>query len=117
MNTTLVAIVLVVITSVGLYIGITNLTQQFTVDTSGSRAGLITCAPEKSSVKPSEPVQFNASIPEGTSYYWSAPEGTASFVLNGPVTVQYARIGEKTVSLFYRVENSWTRTTCSVQVQ
>lgn len=116
MNTTAIALVIVVLLTVGLYIGISSLTQQYAVEPSGSNAGQNICAPDSAIIGISQPITFRASLPEGTTYYWGAPDGTGSFVTSGPLTVSYARTGTKTVSLFYLSGTTWRRTICTVQV-
>lgn len=117
MNTTTVAIILVLILAVGLYIGVSNFNQQYGVGTSGSSAGQFACEPDKASAAASEPVKFTTSLPEGSTYYWSAPDGMSSFALRGPLTVRYARAGTKTVSLFYQSGSAWRQTSCTVTVR
>lgn len=117
MNTAVIALVIVAMLGVGVYIAVSNLAQQYAVVPGGSQAGQYVCAPELSQIKANQPVHFNASMPEGTTYYWSAPEATGSFVASGPLTATYISPGTKTVYLFYVANEKWYRTTCSVTVR
>lgn len=114
---TAVVLVLVLILGVGVYIAVTNFSQQYAVVPGGSNAGQVACSPTSPTVALGQAVKFNASLAEGQVYYWSAPGGTSSFIISGPLTVSYARTGPKTVSLFYPSGDTWQRTSCMVQVK
>jgi hypothetical protein len=116
-NTTLVVIVIMLIAGVGIYIGATSFIQQYAVVPGGSHADQFACIPDHLVARAGQPVKFNASLPEGTAYYWSAPDATASFVTSGPLSAQYARAGTKTAYLFYVISDRWYHTSCSVQIQ
>ena len=107
---------ILLLVGVGLYIGVTNFMQQYAVTPSGSNAGQYACAPNVVAAKVNQKVTFSASLPEGTQYYWSAPDSTASFIISGPLTTQYGRAGTKTVYLFYIVNDKWYRTSCTTQI-
>ena len=117
MNTTAVVIVIILMVGVGLYIGVSNLVQQYAVVPGGSNADQYACAPIHLVAQTGETVKFSASLPEGTTYYWSAPDATASFVASGPLSAQYGRIGTKTAYLFYIISDRWYRTSCSVVIR
>jgi len=117
MNQAIVVIAIVAILTVGIYIGVSNLTQQYAVVPGGSNADQYACAPERTAAKTGQQVKFIASVPEGTAYYWSAPDATSSFTISGPLTAQYGRAGTKNVYLFYVVNDRWYRTNCSVVIQ
>jgi hypothetical protein len=117
MDKTAVVFLVVAIVAVGLYIGATNLYQQYGIEAGGSQAGQYACEPDKSTATLSESIKFISSLPEGSRYYWSAPDGLASFVIGGPLTVRYARTGPKSVFLFYLDGNIWRYSTCSVQIK
>lgn len=118
MNNTAVVLVLVLIAGAGLYLGMTTFLSQYSVVPGGSNAGQYACAPNQPTAKLNQTIQFTSSITKGTSYFWSAPDAAnSSFVVSGPLTVKYARVGTKTTYLFYIVNNRWYRTACSVQVK
>ncbi len=117
MNNVAVVAILVIIVGVGVYIGASALLSQYSVEPGGSNADQYACAPERNMTWAGQPVKFTASLPEGTTYYWSAPDSTASFVASGPLTAQYARAGTKTAYLFYIANNRLYRTSCSILVK
>ena len=118
MNTTAVVLVLVLIAGAGLYIGASSLLSQYAVEPGGSNAEMFACAPDRTTAAVNQTVQFASSIAEGIPYYWSAPDASnSSFVVSGPLTVKYSRIGTKTAYLFYIVDNRWYRTICTIQIK
>ncbi len=117
MDKTVVLLRIVAIVGVGVYYGVSSLLDQYSVVPGGSQAEQYACAPTVSTARPNTAVRFATSVPEGTMYFWSAPDGTASFVTSGPLEVKYARTGTKTAYLFYVIGNTWYRTSCTVQVQ
>lgn len=117
MNTAVIALIIVGILGLGVYVAISNLAQQYAVVPGGSNAGQYVCTPERSQINRNQAVRFAASLPEGTTYYWSAPEATASFIASGPLTATYSIPGTKTAYLFYIANERWYRTTCSVVVR
>lgn len=117
MNPVFIAMMLVLIVGVGIYIGFSGITTQYAFDAGRSSAGEIICAPSALTAKPSQAVTFSTSVPEGTLYIWSAPEGTASFVRSGPLTVSYKTAGTKTAYLFVLDGSKWKSATCSVVIK
>ncbi len=117
MRTAIVAAVLGMIVGVGIYIGVSCLATQYALVPGGSQAGQYACTPDSPTHAIGGTVRFVAAIPEGTPYYWSAPDGIASFVTSGPLNVQYARPGQKTVRVFYMEKNRWVVSSCSVQIR
>lgn len=117
MNTAVVAILMVGILAVGVYIGISNLAQQYAVAPSGSNASQYACTAELSSARVNQVVRFDAAVPRGTPYYWSAPDATVTYGTSQPLTARYAAPGIKTTYLFYAIGTRWYRTSCTVQIQ
>ncbi len=117
MDKTLILLVVVALIGVGVYFGLSSLLTQYAVVPGGSNANQYACAPATASAKINTTVRFNSSIPEGIPYYWSAPDATASFVVSGPLDVKYGRAGTKTAYLFYVINNSWYRTSCTIQIK
>lgn len=117
MRTAIVAAILGMIMGVGVYIGVSGLATQYALVPGGSNAGQYACTPDRTTATTEQAVRFTASEPEGATYYWSAPGGTASFVVSGPLTVQYAIPGPKTVHVFSLTGNRWTSSSCSVYIK
>lgn len=117
MRTAIVAAVLGMIMGVGVYIGISGLATQYALLPGSSNAGQYACAPDSPVHTVGQTVKFTASAPEGAQYYWSAPGGTASFVVSGPLNVRYAIPGPKTVHVFSLTGNRWASSSCSVQIK
>lgn len=118
MRTTAVAIIISLIIGAGIYASISNLVTRYAVRTSGSLAGQYSCVPDTLIAQPNHSVIFTASIPEGTTYFWSTPGAiNASFLTSGPLTVQYNQVGTKTAYLFFQANNIWQRISCAVQVR
>lgn len=117
MRTAIVAAILGMIMGVGIYIGISGLATQYALLPGSSKASLYACAPDSPTQTAGQAVKFNASAPEGAVYYWSAPGGTASFVVSGPLNVRYAIPGPKIVHVFALTGNKWVSSSCSVQIK
>jgi hypothetical protein len=117
MRTAIVAAVLGAMMGVGVYIGISSLATQYALLPGSSNASQYACTPDAAMHMVGQMVTFTTSAPEGTTYYWTAPGGTASFVVSGPLAVRYAVPGPKTVHVFSLVNNRWTISSCSVQIK
>lgn len=118
MNTTIVALVLVSILAVGIYIGVSGIVTQYAIDTSGSSAGSLVCAPSTPTARIGQAVRWTvAGLPGGTIYHWASDEGASRVLTDGSFSVTYDKTGEKTASLFYAEKNRWMRITCSTTVQ
>lgn len=108
---------LMIIIAVGLMIGLTGF-QQYAVESSRSMASTVLCAPNRPILAPGQTVTFSiAELPTETTLHWSAPEGQSSVDASGRFTVIYNQRGTKTVSAFFRIGDSWERTSCTVEVQ
>jgi hypothetical protein len=117
MNTTLVAIVLVIIVGLGIYVAGTGLWGQYAVDTSGGRASAVICVPDAMQVGIGTLVRFSASgVPSGSLTYWSSPDGASQTLADGRLQVRFGTAGTKSVQLFVGERERWSRTSCSVTV-
>jgi hypothetical protein len=117
MNTTLVAVIIVVLAGTGMYLATSGLLQQFSVDTSGSRASEVSCAPDAAQVSVGALVRFSASgVPSGSIAYWSSPDGASQELADGRLQVRFGTAGERSVHLFYGAGDRWSRISCAVTV-
>ena len=118
MNTTVVAVLIVLILAVGVYIGISGLSTQYAVDTSRGSAAQVLCAPDIQTAHVGQSVHFALSgLVTGTAYHWSTDEGTAQITQDGRLSVSYASRGVKNAWAFVLAGNFWQQVRCSVTVQ
>lgn len=117
MNPVVVAILAVTILAVGIGIGVSGITTQYGIDTSGSHAGQLACTAIPTSPHVGTMVQFSVTgLPVGTAFHWASDEGTTELMANGTLSVRYRTAGAKTVFLFRQVAGRWLRMPCSVTV-
>ncbi len=117
MNTATVALVVVAIVAIGVYLGITNLQQQYAVVPGSSYAGQVVCAPDRTTAAVGQAVKFTASgLPSGALPHWSSDEGRGQASPSG-FSIIYSSTGTKTVRLFFAAKSAWNLITCSVRVQ
>lgn len=116
MNTTVVAVFILLLVGVGIYVGISNLAAQYGFEPSGGNAESVTCAPQTAEARLNQPVRFAASGATG-AYYWASAEGRSEVTATGALEVRFPTAGQKTVYLFHAIENRWYRTGCSVLIR
>jgi len=114
MSPVLVAAVFVIILAVGVYIGVSGLTTQYSLDTSGSGAAGIACAPDITG----RTVVFGfAGLPGGAVYHWAADEGRSEVTADGKFRVTFTTAGTKEASLFWLDGDRWRRLSCAAVVR
>lgn len=118
MNTAAVAVLVVLIASVGLYIGVLNLASQYSVGESSSSAGQVACAPAPTSVTRGQAVRWLAAgIPAGAVYHWSSDQGRTEVTPDGNFSATYSSVGQKTAHLFWMSGTRWFETSCTITVK
>jgi hypothetical protein len=117
MNTTLVAIVIVLLAGLGIYVAGAGLWSQYAFDTSGGRAGEVVCVPDAMQVGIGTLVRFSASgVPSESFVFWSSPDGASQTLADGRLQVRFGTMGAKSVHLFFGERERWNKVTCSVTV-
>ena len=118
MHPVLIAFIVLVVFTAGVYIGVSGLLTNYGVDTSGSNAGAVACSPATPSVAVGGRAIFSFSgLPGGVVYHWASDEGRSELTATGTLAVTYASRGTKEVSLFWLDGSRWRRISCSVSVQ
>jgi len=116
MHPVVVAAVFVVILAVGVYIGVSGLTTQYGLDTSGSDAAGVACAPDTAAAGRTVTFGFSG-LAGGTPYHWAADEGKSEVTADGKFRVIFGTAGAKEVSLFWLDGSRWQRTACVASVR
>ena len=118
MNTVWIALIIAAFVGFGIYVAVSDLTQQYALDTSGSLASGASCVTSQSTVRPNQPVSFSlAGVPADTRIAWSTPEGTGRVLPGGVFSVTFPGAGAKEVSAFLADGVRWQRIACPIIVQ
>jgi hypothetical protein len=118
MNRTLIAVVVVVILTFGVYIGLSGFMTQYAVETSRGSAAQVICAPDAATASVGQSVRFSLSgITGGAAYHWASDEGTSQTLPDGRFAVTYTTRGVKTAWAFILSGEYWQPVRCSVTVQ
>lgn len=118
MNTTLVAVAVLLIVGVGIYFGVSNLATQYGIEPSGGSATGVACAPQTAEARANQPIRFTASgLSPNTLYHWASDEGRSEVARDGSLEVRFTTPGQKTVYLFHAAEGRWYRTACRAEVR
>lgn len=117
-NTTLIALVAVLMLGVGIYISISGLATQYALEPSGGSAAGVACTPHTAESRVNQPVRFTASgLTVGTLYHWASDKGRSEVQPGGGLEVRFAKPGSQTIYLFHAANSRWYRTACSVLIR
>lgn len=118
MHTVWIALIIAGVVGIGIYLAVSDLTQQYALDTSGSYASGAVCIPDRPSVRPNQSVSLRLSgIPEGTVIAWSTPEGVGRTMPDGTFSISYPSVGSKSAAAFIQDGARWYRVPCTVLVR
>jgi hypothetical protein len=118
MNTVWIALIIAAFVGIGIYFAVSDLTQQYALDTSGSLASGALCNTNKPNARPGQPITFSLSgVPAETAVAWSTPEGTGRVLQDGTFSVTFSGTGTKEVSAFLVDGSRWQRVACPVIVR